>query len=319
MIRQLLVFARKGDVSMKTVPFVPFIKETLKLLAPSVPENIVLHQQVVDHPMQVYGNAIQLHQVLMNLIYNARDALSDSGEPAITIRLDLFEPDDAFLRRHAYFKAGSYAHLSVADNGCGMSVEQMTHLFEPFYTTKEEGKGTGLGLAMVFGAVKTHQGYIDVESEPGKGSHFHIYLPLQNEEQLTTVPQPVANIIMGNGEVILIVDDSDEVRSSSRTVLESMNYSVIEAADGMEAVDIFAAGQHDIALVLIDLVMPRLGGLEAVARIRAICPDVKVIYSTGYDKDEVLKGASDADALVVLSKPCHIDTLSRTIRDMLDA
>lgn len=317
MIQQLLTFARKGEVSMKPISFVSFIKETLKLLRASTPENIELNQYISNDLIQVNGNVTQLHQVLMNLVNNARDAVENIQNPAIHIKLESFSPDEEFLASHSYFMAGKYAHLSVQDNGCGIPQDQMDHLFEPFFTTKDEGKGTGLGLAMVFGAIKTHEGFVEVVSDPAAGSTFHIYLPLYEKKKVKT--KKLSETIMeGYGETILIVDDNDEVRRSSRDILESLNYQVCEASDGLEAIQVFSANQHDIALIIIDLVMPKLGGVEAINQIRAIRSDIKVIYSTGYDKNEVLKDSISENENVILSKPLQVEDFSTIIWDQLN-
>jgi len=178
MIQQLLAFARKGMVNMKETPLAPFVKETIKFLRASVPENIHLHQYICNDALPVRADATQIHQVLMNLVNNACDATEGVDEPRIFIRLQAFETDDAFMKRHACFKPGRYAYLSVRDNGCGIPEARIKTVFEPFFTTKAVGKGTGLGLSMVFGAIKTHHGFVDVESIEGEGSTFHIYIPL---------------------------------------------------------------------------------------------------------------------------------------------
>ncbi len=164
MIQQLLTFARKGQVDMKLLPLIPFIKETLKFMRLSIAENIDIHQHICSDAIQIKGDTTQLHQILMNLLTNARDALEEVENPQINISIEIFKPNERFMEEHPYFDVIAYAHLSVEDNGCGIPKAQLKHLFEPFFTTKEQGKGTGLGLAMVFGAIKTHHGFVEVES-----------------------------------------------------------------------------------------------------------------------------------------------------------
>jgi len=318
MIQQLLTFARKGMVSMKAMPLTPFIKETLKFLRCSVPENIALHEAVCTESLPVKGDHTQLHQVLMNLINNARDALEDVQDgPIITVSLEPFYPDDAFCEHHPYFKAQHYAHLSVADNGVGIPAAQIEHLFEPFFTTKEQGKGTGLGLAMVFGAVKTHHGFVEVDSIPGNGSSFHIYLPLLEQAAQSDDEQTV-QIAEGRGELILLADDEQFVRETMAEVLESMDYKVLQAKDGLEAMQTFEAHQQKIALALLDVVMPHGGGMPLAKRIRGIKPDVPVLFLTGYDKQHVLSGGDAMPNCEVLTKPVNFDALSHSIRQLLD-
>lgn len=190
LIRQLLTFARSDMVSMKPLPLTTFIKEPLKLLHTSIPENITLRHEICGESLLINGDHNQLYQVLVNLVNNARDALDNIEKPVITVRLSPFTTSDTFLETHQYFKPGCYAHLQVQDNGCGIAAANIEHVFEPFFTTKEQGKGTGLGLAMVFGAVKMHQGYIEVESEEGVGCTFHIYISLLGQDAHVDVIVP---------------------------------------------------------------------------------------------------------------------------------
>jgi len=314
MIQQLLTFARKDRVSIKPLLLTPFIKETFKLLRPAVPENIAMEMDVCSEMLQIRGDATQLHQVLMNLVGNARDAVEGVDDPRITIRFDAFHADDAFVARRASFKVGVYAHLSVADNGCGIPEDQIKHLFEPFFTTKEQGKGTGLGLAMVFGAVKTHHGFVEVDSSAGRGSTFHIYIPLLEPEDMVGAPVLSEQTeAMGHGELILLVDDDACIVETGQEVLEMLGYRVVVARDGQQAVDMFTAHREDIALIILDLVMPVMSGDKAAALIRRQSPDVKIIFSTGYDKNT----QTDPGNETVLVKPFSIIEMSHLIRQQL--
>jgi len=315
MIQQLLAFARKSMVSMKTIPFTPFIKETLKLLRPSVPENIGLHQDICSESLTITGDATQLHQLLMNLVNNARDAVETVDAPTITVRLDVFHADDIFLETHAYFTAGLYAHLSVEDNGCGIPEHQIEHLFEPFFTTKEQGKGTGLGLAMVFGAVKTHHGFVEVDSREGQGSTFHVYLPLLEPEEIVSTSVQEDAIAEGHGELIMLVDDEQHIIETGKEVLQSLGYKVLTATDGRQAVELYKAHADAIDLCIFDIVMPVMGGDAAAQQIRQIKPDVKIIFATGYDKNL----QTDMQHEAVLSKPFSIAEMSQLIRQQLDS
>ncbi len=318
MIRQLLAFARKGMVSMKEMPLTPFISETLKLLSASVPENIAVHQDICSDDLLIKGDGAQLHQLLANLLNNARDAVEGVEEPCIAIRLELFEPDDAFIEDHPCFEIGAYAHLSIADNGCGIPEHQLEHLFEPFFTTKEAGKGTGLGLSMVYGAVKTHHGFVDVDSIEGKESTFHIYIPLLEQEDGVACSGRATNAAEGQGELLLLADDEQMVREVMAEVLESFGYEVLLAEDGKEAIEVFQAHQDKIALALLDVVMPHLGGMQLAGRIRIIKPELPVIFLTGYDKEHVLNGDERIQNSEILTKPVNFDDLSHSIRQLLD-
>ncbi|MDX8411407.1 MAG: PAS domain S-box protein [Mariprofundaceae bacterium] len=318
MIQQLLAFARKGQVSMQPMPFVPFIKETLKFLRTSVPESIGLRLDICSDTLLIHGDSIQLHQVLMNLVNNSREAVEGVDEPCMIIRLEPFQPAETFLNNHAHFKPGRYAHLSVEDNGSGIPEDKIEHVFDPFFTTKEVGKGTGLGLAMVYGAVKTHHGFIEVDSIKGKGSTFHIYLPLLESKEITAGSPQEETAVQGRGETILLADDEQHVREAIAEVLETLGYKVLKAKDGLEALAVFKAHQREIALAMLDVVMPHCGGTQLAKRIRNINPDVPVIFMTGYDKEHVLSSGEQIQHSDSITKPFQFDLLSRAIRQLLD-
>jgi len=318
MIQQLLTFSRKGIVDIKPLSLTPFIKETLKFLSTSVPENIILHQDVCNDDLLIKGDVTQLHQVLMNLINNARDAVENSPQPAITIALQACEVDAAMVSNKADVEAGLYARLSVSDNGEGIANDQMDALFDPFFTTKPVGKGTGLGLAMVYGAVKTHHGYIDVESTQGSGSTFHIYIPLELDQAKVCHMQEKQDAIRGSGELVLLVDDESIVRKAISAVLESFGYRVLQAEDGLQGLDVFKMHQHEVDIALLDLVMPVCGGVPLAKRMRELNPDLPVIFMTGYDKDHLLEKGEQLAHDLMLSKPVNFDALSHSIRQLLD-
>jgi len=316
MIQQLLTFARKGHVQMNPFGLTSFIKEASKLNEATVPESIVFHSEICSDELVVRGDATQLQQVVMNLLNNARDALAGVPDPEISLTLEEYQADADFISSHPDIEGQMFAHLIVKDNGAGITDADKSQIFDPFYTTKDVGHGTGLGLSMAYGAIQSHRGVIEVLSTPGKGSAFHIYLPLLEEKRVYAVTEALSEAMTGHGELILIVDDNADIRSTGREVLESIGYCVLEASDGLQAVELARSRQMDIALILMDVVMPRLGGVPAAARIRALCPEMKIIFATGYDKDETLKGEMPSDE-VVLSKPYNIVKLSQVIRAQL--
>ncbi|TLS77118.1 PAS domain S-box protein [Mariprofundus erugo] len=315
MIQQLLTFARKGVVSMKPVALAPFIRELSSFIHTAVPENIAMTEEICSEEMTILGDKAQLHQVMLNLVNNARDALDGIAQPHIEIRLAPFSTDEPFLRSRPHIPPGRYALLSVSDNGCGIPAEQMKHLYEPFFTTKEQGKGTGLGLAMVFGAIQTHGGFIEVESAADKGTTFHIYLPL-SEATGTTEPGEwqSAPPCDGEGAWILLADDEQHIRETGKEVLEEMGYRVMIAAHGREAVELYSAHASTIALCIFDLVMPVMGGHEAAIAIRTINPHARIIFATGYDKS-ILAGMGDE---TIISKPFTIEAISQLIAQKLN-
>jgi len=316
MIAQLLTFARKGVVEMKSLHIAPYIKEAIKLLYASIPENIVFEQHVCSESLSVKADPTQLHQVLMNLVNNARDAVAGVDHPCIAVRLESFQTDDVFLETHPYFKAGRYARLSVSDNGCGMSEVQQQHIFEPFFTTKDIGKGTGLGLAMVIGAIKTHHGFIEVDSVPGNGSTFHVFLPLLGQAD-KTAGLPVAQQCHGNGALVLVVDDEELLCDVNVAVLKALGYKALAATDGMQALELFKSHRNDITIALLDVVMPRMGGVELAEQIRAIAPNLPIIFLTGYDASSSSNRIVQNAYTMLLSKPLGISALSTYLSKML--
>ncbi len=315
MIQQLLTFSRKGPVQMKAFDLSVFSKETLKLHRFSIPENIKVEAHFSHYALPIVGDATQLQQILVNLLHNARDALIETSKPQINVTIELFEADKSFMTVHPNQGEKHFAHLMVEDNGCGISESDRANIFDPFFTTKEVGKGTGLGLAMVYGAIQTHNGIIEVDSELDKGTCMHIYIPLASaasENEQITEAQPVH----GRGESILFVDDEAELRETGREVLESLGYTILEASNGVEAVEIFTANQSSIGLVIMDIVMPEMGGFEAATAMKAHDKDVKIIFCTGYDKEDVLDDINVMDNPVI-TKPYSIDSISRMIREAL--
>ena len=316
-VAQLLTFSRKGDITMKPLAMVPFVKETMKLAGLVIPENIRLSTTITTEPITVMGNTTQLHQIIINLLNNARDALINTADPVIHLALDIYKPDEAFQRQHsALAPAAAYAHLSITDNGTGISDDNLEKIFEPFFTTKSEGQGTGLGLAMVYGAIQSHCGIIDAESRRNHGSTFHIYLPLLQKMKSGRRISNAGSLIEGNGEMILLVDDDAQLLSATRELLESLGYSVIVAGNGAEAVNLFELNMDNIALIIADIVMPVMGGIEAVIRMKRLKP-VPALFTTGYGISQSVINDTRIDQAHVIKKPVHPSTLSRHIADLL--
>lgn len=314
-IQQMLTFSRKGAVNMKPIRLNALIKETLKLHQTSVPEDISLHHEICDECLSVTGDATLLQQLALNLIINARDALLNATEPVIQVCLQPFEANEYFLNKHPEAMPGAFAHLSVRDNGCGIGAEKLEQIFEPFFTSKGN-QGTGLGLSMVYGAVQSHQGCIDVESKPDTGSVFHIYLPLLTSPQ-STQPQAVKEgLIKGNGETVLIADDERAICDVTREALQSMSYEVITANNGQEAVDLFSINKDSIDLIILDVVMPKLGGIDAAEAIQKLKSDAKFIFMTGYS-EEGLSNPQHISNNIFVQKPFDIVQLSHHVSKLL--
>jgi len=319
MINQLLTFSRKDNVQMHAIALPSFLRELIKLQEVVIPENINLKYCIQDSSMVIKGDVNLLQQALINLINNARDAVEGVSDPTITIRLDHSDVDEKFIQKHSPLKSIDVACISVSDNGQGIKQSNIKHLYEPFFTTKEVGKGTGLGLSMTYGAIQSHEGWIDVESKEGEGSTFLVYLPLIKPSDIDSAPYEEDHVAEGNGETILLVDDNATLLSTGKDVLESLNYSVLTAIDGEEAVNVYQSQQESIDFLILDVVMPKLGGVEALRLIRELNPDVKAIFTTGYDKLDSLSKECDVSLIPVVSKPFSIAEISQTIMKVLDS
>lgn len=254
----------------------------------------------------------------MNLLNNARDAVAENRYPEIHISLKRYEATAAFRKAHPHLEHDQFALLTVHDNGHGIPANVLESIFEPFFTTKPGGKGSGLGLSMVYGAMQTHAGVIDINSSVGNGTSFHLYFPLIDEH----IEEPLSGEIMaeqpGSGEVILLVDDEPEVCEAGREVLESLGYNVLVGNNGKEGLDLFTSHQHQVSLVLTDVVMPKMNGIEMAKEIRAMHADMPFIFITGYDKEIFVSEVVQQND-VILSKPLSIPELSRSIQRLLKA
>lgn len=317
MVKQLLTFARKGQVEMAPLALVSFIKETTKLNRVAIPENIKLSVTYDKDPLKIMGDITQLQQLFLNLLNNARDALEDVEQPKIDISLQYYEANHSFHEHHPELgHTKAFACMQVTDNGHGISPEHLEKVFEPFFTTKEVGKGTGLGLAMVYGIVQSHHGAIEVDSSPDKGTCFSIYLPIYSGEKTSTLPNIQQGLAIGQGEMILLADDDANVLSTFTEALHAMNYQVLTARNGREAVEMFRQHADSIDLVILDIIMPEMKGPQAAERIRKAKPNAKILFVTGYDSHE--KGISLMGDEVTLEKPFALEKASTTIRNILD-
>jgi CheY-like chemotaxis protein len=278
-------------------------------------EHIELGVKLDDADPVISADAGQLEQVVMNLATNARDAMPNGG--SFTMATEVAEIDAQFIALHGYGISGKYAVMTASDTGAGIDGKTLPRIFEPFFTTKETGKGTGLGLSMVYGIIKAQNGYINCYSEPGKGTTFKIYLPLSPAEAREP-DVPDSRPPRGGGETILVAEDSAEVRKLTTTILTDFGYKVIEAVDGEEAVRKFKENRDAVNLLLLDVIMPRKNGKDACDEIRAMRPDLKVIFISGYTADIISDRGFLDKGLVLLAKPLAPRTLLEKIREVLD-
>jgi len=317
MIRQLLTFARKDQVTIKPFQCNTFIREVFKLNQASIPENIDFSYRICEEELVVNGDSTQIQQALLNLLANARHAVADTPAPRIECTLEKYEADEGFASRHPEIESSSFARLSVSDNGYGIAPEAKDKIFEPFYTTKGVGHGTGLGLSMIYGAMLRHGGTIEVESEVGQGSIFHLYLPLASSEA-EIEGTATGEIVNGSGETILLAEDAENIRKTTSEVLKRIGYKVIEAKNGKEAIRLFKRRNPEISLVILDMIMPKMGGFETAKQIRVINSGIPVIFITGYEASDIIEQAEKMDRTVILPKPFSLDGMSRAIRQLID-
>jgi len=262
-------------------------------------------------------------------VLNARDAVEDRRvaesstekkpttpfEQKITVKTDIVSPDSQKIPKDALPPAEDYVVLTVSDTGTGMDSKTRQHLFEPFFTTKEVGRGTGLGLATAYGIVRNHGGWVEVQSSPGVGSTFNVYLPADMASKVDQSQQVVLEPVPGGNETILVVDDEISICEVAKDILEGHGYQVLIALDGVEGLDIYSREMAHVDLVILDLSMPKLSGREVLERLKALNPSVRVIISSGYLGDDIHSTASDC---VFVQKPYRTDDLLRGVREALD-
>ena len=312
----LLAFSRKQVMQPSSVDMNELVERVEKLISRIIGEQIAIRTVLTDKAPVIMADSIQIEQVLLNLATNARDAMPAGGE--LTLETDAVEMGEEYIRMHGYGEPGRYAVISVSDTGQGMDEETRKKIFEPFFTTKEVDKGTGLGLAMTYGIIKQHGGFINVYSEPGRGTTFKIYLPMDGEErEKAPPPVPVAGGAATGRETVLLAEDDEQLRAVTMQILEGHGYTVIEAADGKEAVERFRENRDRIDLLILDAIMPNKGGKEAYDEIRAEDPDIKALFLSGYTADTIVKNGFLEQGLNFISKPVAPAELLRKIREIL--
>jgi PAS domain S-box-containing protein len=311
--RQLLAFSRKQVLQPRVLDLNVIVTDLTKLLRRTIGEHIEFAAKLSPTLARVKADPNQIEQILMNLAVNARDAMPHGG----SLRLETanVRVDEKLAQQHTGLRPGDYVLLAVTDTGSGMDLKVQARVFEPFFTTKEKGKGTGLGLATVYGIVKQSEGYISVESAPGQGTTFHIYLP-RVETPATPAPAPSETPASTTGsETILLVEDEESVRRLARAFLENRGYKVLEARDGAHAVEICEQRDQTIHLMVTDVVMPKMGGRELAQRVAALRPEIRVLFVSGYTGDSLILPGPHA---AFLEKPFGPSDLIKKVREMLD-
>ena len=314
-VRQVLTFARGAEGKKESLQSKHFIKELETIIAETFPKSIQLKTEIQNDLWTVSADPTQLHQVLLNLCVNARDAMPDGG--TLTLGVENVLLDEVTSRFHPQAKAGTYVAFSVEDTGTGMSKEVVEKIFEPFFTTKGIGKGTGLGLSTVSGIVKSHGGFVNIYSEPGKGSTFKVYLPsgsvaLEEKQSILT------NLPSGNGETILVVDDEIAIRQITKGTLETYGYKIFTANNGIEAEELFRTHQQEIQLVITDMMMPLRGGAETITILKELKPKLKFIVTSGLVSHEHATAELGKHVSAFLPKPYTAEKLLRTISEVIN-
>jgi PAS domain S-box-containing protein len=314
--RQLLAFARKQTIAPRVLDFNDALEGMIKLLRRLIGEDISLAWLPGQNVPPVKIDPSQVDQILANLFVNARDAIAGVGK--VTLETGSVAVDAAFCAGHPDAIPGTYVFLAVSDDGCGMDQETLAQIFEPFFTTKGVGKGTGLGLATVYGIVKQNNGLIDVTSEPGKGSTFKIYLPEIAAEPVATTGASKAEAPRGRGETILLVEDEKSLRVTCGWFMEALGYKVLVAETPGEALKMTARHPGDIHVLLTDVVMPGMDGRQLAQRISAVKPGVKVLFMSGYTADVIAQRGVLEEGLQFLSKPFTRDALAHKLRQVIE-
>jgi two-component system cell cycle sensor histidine kinase/response regulator CckA len=309
MVRQVLLFARGRGGEFERLEIAPLVRELEKMIRETFPKNIAVETFLPKDLWPVRGNPTQLHQVLLNLCVNARDAMPNGGK--LSFVADNVELSEAEAAQIPEGRAGRFVSVSVTDAGTGIPPEVLAKIFEPFFTTKGEGRGTGIGLATVLRLIKAHHGFLQVESEVGSGTTFEVFLPQAEATAAVSVAEIPADLPRGNGELLLVADDELAIRELMKSELSAFGYRVLVAADGAEAVALFEQHSSEVKLLITDNAMPVLSGREAIAQVRHRQPTLPVIYMSADAGDEAIAGVT------VLSKPFALEELLKAIRDAL--
>ncbi len=316
LVRQLLAFARKQTVTPRVSNLNDIVEGTFKMLRRLIGENIDLAWKPGPHVWTVKVDPSQVDQVLANLAVNARDAINGVGK--VTIETSNVVLDEAYCSDHQGAVPGEFVLLSVTDNGTGMVPEVLEHLFEPFFTTKEVGKGTGLGLSSVYGIVKQNNGFIDVQSEPGRGTAFKIYLPRFEPHPTETEVEEKREALKRGTETVLIVEDEPAILRIGKAMLESLGYSVLAAKSPQEAIRLAREHAGEIDLLLTDVVMPEMDGRALVGKLKSLYPSLRCLYMSGYTANVIAHHGVLDEGLNFIQKPFSMRDLAPKVRQALD-
>ncbi|NJD91748.1 MAG: PAS domain S-box protein [Geobacter sp.] len=322
LVQGLLDFSRRQRSNPLPVNLNDIVTRVGKLIESLVGDDITVHNFLSEAPLEVLAVSVQVEQLIMHLASNARDAMPQGGELWIGTRRTML--DQEFVKRYGYGTIGEYALLTVTDNGIGMDAETLEKIYEPFFTTKGVGKGSGLGLSVVYGCVKQHKGFLTCYSEPGKGTQFNIYFPLKFESAESGEEEPVRNPILADrlslrgSETLLLVEDDPDVLGIIKSLLEEFGYSVLIAGDGNSALQIFREGAAEIKMIITDAIMPHKNGWDTFREMQSEVPWLKGIFISGYTREALIEKGMMDETATFLPKPIAPMDLLRTVREVLD-
>ena len=315
-VKQLLTFARKVEIVTESVRVGDIIEELVALLDETLPEKIAFRVEIDPNIPSIHADSNQLHQVLLNLCVNARDAMPNGG----TIVISATTVDRGILNGHfREVETDRYVQVKVKDTGTGMDKETISHIFEPFFTTKKAGHGTGLGLSVVYGIMKAHHGFVDVKSEVGQGTTFSLYFPIP--AQTVEVPREKkkeGESPRGHGEMILAIEDEESLRDFLKTFLDDNGYKVLLAEDGLKGLLTYKEHMNEVNLVILDMGLPEMSGAEVLGELKTLNPGVKVILASGYLEPEIKADAFEAGAAGFLPKPYNVEELLAKVHTALE-
>jgi CheY-like chemotaxis protein len=315
LVRSLLTFSRKVEPKFMLLDLNEHVSKLHRLLGRTLPKMMEVRLELATDLARISADPVQIEQVVMNLAVNARDAMGESG--TLTIRTENVTLNEEYCELNVEAKPGDHVLLSVSDTGHGMDKETLLRIFEPFYTTKELGRGTGLGLAMVYGIVKQHGGHLGCYSEIEKGATFKLFFPATPSIEEPTAEETGVMPAFGT-ETVLLVDDEEFVRELGERILKKSGYTVLSAANGEEALALYSHKKKQISLVILDLIMPSMGGKDCLQEILKIDPEAKVLIASGYAADETTLECMKLGATGFVAKPYRFKELLKQVRRTLD-
>jgi len=323
LISQLLAFSRRQLHEPKVIDINLLITDLKKMLRRLIPEDISIKDLLTRELPYIKADHSQIEQILINLVVNARDAINERVDPQqekhITIQTSYAELDTSFAESNPGSQSGPHILISVHDTGIGMDESVKNRIFEPFFTTKEINKGTGLGLATVYGIVKQNGGFIEVESEKGEGTICKIYWPTTNDKPSPELTQILKHRALSGSETVLLVEDDEGVRDFTATTLENFGYNIVQAVNGQKAIDILQKDKPNVELLITDIIMPEMNGQELAKRLEKTIPLNRVLFVSGYTFDHLRRDGALEEGINFLQKPYSIHDILSKIRNILDS